>query len=179
MRTYKIREINLASHKTFLILGNFRVFLFKYFTYVAIVRLVGGPNKFDGRVEVYYNGEWGTVCDDGWDLNDAQVVCNELGYGTATAAKHWAAYGEGSGPIWLDDVNCVGTESFISYCSHNGWGSHNCDHREDASVNCRPGNLTCCYTISLLLYQCLEDTYSVYVSELPIISTYIFILKSS
>ena len=89
---------------------------------------------------MYYNGEWGTVCDDQWDLKDAQVVCRELGYGNATAALHLATYGQGSGPIWLDDMNCIGTESFISYCPHNGWGSHNCHHGEDASVNCRPGS---------------------------------------
>ena len=87
-------------------------------------------------MEVYHNGVWGTVCDDGWDLNDAQVVCHELGYGTATAAIHGAFYGQGSGPIWLDDVNCVGTEWTIGNCSHRGWGSHNCHHHEDASVNC-------------------------------------------
>ena len=87
-------------------------------------------------MEVYHNGVWGTVCDDGWDLNDAQVVCHELGYGTATAAIHGAFYGQGSGPIWLDDVNCVSTEWTIGNCSHRRWGSHNCGHNEDASVNC-------------------------------------------
>ena len=85
---------------------------------------------------MYHNGVWGTVCDDGLDLNDAQVVCHELGYGTATAAIHGAFYSRGSSPIWLDDVNCVGTEWTIGNCSHRGWGSHNCGHHEDASVNC-------------------------------------------
>ena len=106
-----------------------------------IVRLVDGPTKYEGRVEVYHNGVWGTVCDDGWDLNDAQVVCKELGYGNATAAKHGAFYGLGSGQIWLDDVNCFGNESTIRNCSHRGWGSHNCIHAKDASVKCTEGNL--------------------------------------
>ena len=92
-------------------------------------------------MEVYHNGVWGTVCDDGWDLNDAQVVCNQLGFGTATAAGHGASYGWGSGQIWLDDVNCTGGEETIGNCSHRGWGSHNCHHGEDASVRCFPGNL--------------------------------------
>ena len=79
------------------------------------------------------------MCDDGWDLNDAQVVCNELGLQNAVAAIHGAFYGEGSGQIWLNGVNCVGTEKTIRNCSHRGWGSHNCSHTEDASTNCTAG----------------------------------------
>ena len=105
-----------------------------------VVRLVNGPTQYVGRVEVYHNGEWGTVCDDGWDLNDAQVVCSELGLGKATAAQHGGFYGQGSGQIWLDNVNCVGTERTIINCSHNGWGIDDCFHGEDASVNCTAGS---------------------------------------
>ena len=107
------------------------------------MRLVGGPTKYEGRVEVYHNSEWGTVCDDGWDLNDAQVVCSELGLGKATAAIPGAFYGLGSGQIWLDDVNCVGTEQTIASCSHRGWGTDNCVHWEDAGVNCTAGSQIC------------------------------------
>ena len=104
-----------------------------------IVRLVNGSTKYEGRVEVYHNGEWGTVCDDGWDLNDAQVVCSQLGFGNATSARRTAFHGQGNGQIWLDDVNCVGTEMTVGNCSHGGWGNHNCNHGKDASVNCTGG----------------------------------------
>ena len=103
------------------------------------VRLVNGSTKYEGRVEVYYNGIWGTVCNNSWDLNDAQVVCNELGLGKAVGVDHDAFYAPSSGEIWLDNVNCVGTERTIENCSHGGWELHNCDYGEYASVNCTAG----------------------------------------
>ena len=86
---------------------------------------------------MYYAGEWGTVCDDGWSLADAQVVCTQLRLGLATAAVVGAYYGQGTGRIWLTSVNCRGTESSIESCLHSGWGViRYCDHTEDAGVRC-------------------------------------------
>ena len=87
-------------------------------------------------MEIYHNGAWGTVCDDDWDIKDAKVVCRKLGFVSAISAPYSARYGQGSGSIWLDNVNCTGSERSLTYCGNNGWSSHNCRHYEDASVVC-------------------------------------------
>ena len=111
--------------------------LIVYAAYVeGDLRLVGGTSAGEGRVEVYLNGEWGTVCDDNWDINDATVACQQLGHLRAVSALGGAYFGEGSGPIWYDNVDCVGNETNIAQCSHSGIGLHNCNHSQDAGVIC-------------------------------------------
>ena len=92
-------------------------------------------------MEVYHNGEWGTVCDDEWDLNDAEVVCKELGSSNAVFVRRRAFYGYGRDSIWLSDLQCVGTEWTIGNCSHRGWGAYYyyCSHSNDAGVKCQSG----------------------------------------
>ncbi|KAK7174154.1 hypothetical protein R3I93_001364 [Phoxinus phoxinus] len=106
------------------------------------MRLVGDlPTS--GRVEVYHDGQWGTVCDDGWDVAEAQVVCRQMGFPGAISVTSGGQYGEGSGPVWLDDMNCEGSESSLSECSFKGWGVTDCTHKEDAGVTCDTGkNIT-------------------------------------
>ena len=82
------------------------------------------------------NGEWGTLCDDGWDLNDARVVCRQLRLGDALLAPQSARFGAGSGQIMYDNFGCSGAENAITDCPNSGLEKHNCGHNEDASVVC-------------------------------------------
>ncbi|NXB27413.1 NETR protein, partial [Eulacestoma nigropectus] len=92
----------------------------------------------EGRVEVYHDGKWGTICDDQWDDRDAEVVCRQLGLSGTPKALSWAHYGQGSGPILLDEVQCSGNELSLDQCKKSDWGQQNCDHIEDAGVSCDP-----------------------------------------
>ena len=107
------------------------------------VRLVGGTSEGEGRVEVYFNNTWGTVCYHSWSKTDAEVVCRQLGlpYGNAHPVGP-TLFGRGTGQIWLSYVDCGGSESFLDEClkSNYPWGRHNCDHSMDAGVVCTNGN---------------------------------------
>ncbi|MGH0149154.1 UNVERIFIED_CONTAM: hypothetical protein FKN15_014479 [Acipenser sinensis] len=103
----------------------------------AELRLAGSSSPCSGRVEVRFEGSWGTVCDDSWDLKDAQVVCRQLGCGAAESTGGGeATFGQGNGTIWLDEVNCRGSEMHLWDCRHSPLGHNDCDHKEDAWVTC-------------------------------------------
>ena len=88
-------------------------------------------------MEMYYNGQWGTVCDDGWDDTDAGVVCRQLGFGSSGTAIGSAGFGQGLGSIWLSSVTCIGSETTLARCGHTGVGiTSKCHHNEDAGVRC-------------------------------------------
>ena len=104
----------------------------------AIPLRLQGPLSANGtgRLEVFYNGIWGTVCDDSWDINDAKVACRQLGYAYAVRALQGSDIPDGTGQIWLDDLKCNGSEQNLISCSHSGLGNENCGHGEDAGVEC-------------------------------------------
>ncbi|XP_033181985.1 scavenger receptor cysteine-rich type 1 protein M130-like [Anabas testudineus] len=106
------------------------------------VRLSGsGSTQCSGRVEIYHNSTWGTVCYDYWDVNDAMVVCRELNCGAALIVTQSANFGGGTGQIWPVDVNCSGNESSLTECQHRGFGNHTCRHGADVGVICSGGGI--------------------------------------
>ncbi|XP_029430550.1 T-cell differentiation antigen CD6 isoform X2 [Rhinatrema bivittatum] len=98
------------------------------------LRLVGAGSRCAGRVEIEVAGDWGTVCDDAWDLRDADVVCHQLRCGSALQVLGASYFGQGAGPIHLDEVNCTGNESHLWDCPAKS--HHDCGHKEDAGVEC-------------------------------------------
>ncbi|XP_034235276.1 uncharacterized protein LOC117641771 [Thrips palmi] len=104
------------------------------------MRLVGGANPKEGRLEVKVYGEWGTVCDDDFNEAAAMTVCRTLGMPGKAAVKKEAHFGQGQGIIWMDDVRCAGNESALEKCRHEDFGVTNCKHDEDVGVECLGGD---------------------------------------
>ena len=99
------------------------------------MRLVGGRLPWEGRVEVHNGSAWGTVCDDEWDQREATVVCRGFGYGDGTTVDY-SSFGEGTGPIHLTNLGCLGDEENLGYCFFDDWGTDYCDHDDDVGVIC-------------------------------------------
>lgn len=118
------------------------------------LRLASG-NSSAGRVEIYKDGQWGTVCDDDWDTYDADVVCRELGFWHGAASSD-SYFGEGTGPIHMDDVRCTSYDDRLIDCAHTE--VHNCAHKEDAGVVCILGKYLSWLNISLQTHQMKHES---------------------
>ncbi|XP_059205145.1 T-cell differentiation antigen CD6-like [Centropristis striata] len=100
------------------------------------VRLAGGSDRCAGRVELWRDGRWGTVCDDQWDLRDADVVCAQLGCGYALSVTgQGGSFPPGRGPVYRDELNCTGRERNLWACPA-AQNDSDCGHKEDAGVVC-------------------------------------------
>ena len=122
------------------------------------IRLVNGSAAAEGRVEIFYNNSWATVCDDYWYDTDASVVCRQLGLSSSGSAVSSAGFGQGTGTILLDGVSCTTSKSSIFECRHNGFRNHDCSHSEDAGVRC--GDVPSkCYFLYNFFYVFTENMY--------------------
>ena len=106
------------------------------------VRLVGG-DQYSGRLEVFYNNIWGTVCQQGFNILAANTVCRQLGFNSGAITYYGGAhYGPGSGKVWLTNVSCSPSDNNIATCGHSYWGKTDvCTHEYDVSIDCNPGKL--------------------------------------
>ena len=117
------------------------------FLHAVPVRLVNGNTPNEGRVEINYRGRWGTICDSSWSIREANVICRQLGFPSASQAWRNAHFGRGAGQILLADVACDGLEASIDQCDHIGWYNnfYYCSHHHDVGVTCElfslPGKL--------------------------------------
>ena len=106
------------------------------------IRLSNGTSDANGRLEILYDGQWGTVCNTGWTFAQAHVACRQLGFLGAQSHEFPDAVDAKSGdPIFLDGVICEGTEETLLNCSNAGFGSKSttCDHSQDVAIECLKG----------------------------------------
>ncbi|XP_059366448.1 antigen WC1.1-like [Carassius carassius] len=100
------------------------------------LRLSGGKGRCSGRLEVYHNAVWGSVCEDQWDISDAQVVCRQLGCGAALRADGNSVFGAGEGVVWMNKVECRGNEIHLWDCPLSLKNHTDCSNKEHAGLTC-------------------------------------------
>lgn len=103
------------------------------------VRLRRSEIPLTGTVEIFHDDKWGTICSHDWDIQDAMVVCRQLGFPQATKAYGNASRGEENGTVWMTKAGCLGNESFLYECNHSDWENNNCNHGKAAGVQCSFG----------------------------------------
>ena len=122
-----------------------------YWLYLLVlpVRLADGKDQYSGRVEIYRNGVWGTVCNSNWTETNGRIVCQQLF--DIRSVEIDLSVSVGAGPILMDNVDCSSGQTNLLACSHNGFGYHNCGHLEDVRIKCKPGLSGSKYSLSLYI----------------------------
>lgn len=118
-----------------LLIFEFARYYVMYLIFLSLVGLVDGSLPSEGRVEVLINSRWGTIKDENQDNREANVVCSQLGYASGGIAYSGSYFGEGEGPVLLNNFKCAGTESSLFRCSHSEIFLDSC-HSQDAGVVC-------------------------------------------
>ena len=127
----------------------------------STLRLADGTTTNRGRVEIYHEGQWGTLCDDDWDSTEAAVVCRQLGFsGVVSFDGGVTEYGQGEGPI-LSAIDCTGTESSVEECTWEVWDTIICGHSEDVGVTCQAGMLDGLASTNRTILPCVLVFYNV------------------
>lgn len=120
------------------------------------VRLAGSTSDNSGRVEIYYEGQWGTICDHYWSYYDATVICRQLGYDGVETYYSGSMFGQGSGAI-MRNLGCLGKEWFWHDCPFSDWETLLCTHSEDAAVTCSTSGMHKIHTGIVLISTALPD----------------------
>ena len=100
------------------------------------IRLGNGTNDYEGRVEICINNAWGTICNNRFSTSDTRVICRDLGYTFSDSyTLATSEFSPGTGPIFLDELECRGDEERVLECQHF-FGIHSCTHDQDAAMRC-------------------------------------------
>ena len=133
------------------------------YPFVITVRLVDGSSYNEGRLEVYYSGRWGTVCNDGWNDSYAGLVCTQLGFGSSGKLSN---FGAGTGTIFLDKVMCSINDTILASCGHYGVGvTVGCNHNDDVGVKC-DGMQLCNYNLIIKCFLALLKVLQIHYKDL-------------
>lgn len=108
----------------------------------GLLKLVDGRGEYEGNVEIYHMGKWGSVCDDEWDMREATVVCRHLGYERPYRVTHSSMFGPAKRRFWMDNLYCTGEEKNLTACRFDGWGANDCTSSEAAGVVCSSPEIT-------------------------------------
>ena len=125
--------------------------LFLFYTAPLPIRLQGSPHASVGRLEVWRNEMWGSVCNEHFTIEAANVVCRQLGFDQASDYTPGGYFGQSTGPIHMSNVMCTGNEASITDCTFST--THSCNHSQDVGIYCQG--------MHIHTYICIGATFSI------------------